>query len=528
MKETGGAAAYVGVGILALFLIFVIIKMFVGMRQGFWRQLVRTARSVAAAILSFTIASLISGGIIGAFGGMSFDEIVEKLGKFNFSITDKLGAIINCISPEALEYLLLLPAAVIIVPLVFLVLFLVINNILKIASSIIIKTFGFEKATSSPSRLGGALLAGVEAVLIFMIIVMPAASVLNIIDSSYAIVFEEKANREDAAIIEQYETGFLPFVSNPAIDFADKLGGGRIAGSFATVKVKDKRVDVRDDIVEIVHIALVEGPALKGASLGSPTAENKAAISSILDTIESSPFLSGIFVGFINGAADAIDSGIIPINFGEYSDVLDGVVGYLKGFSTEGLGRDMNTAKNLYFTLTDSGVLTAIKDGGDVMSILEQKRKEGNDVVSKIIDILRQNERTMSLMTAVTKAMISNLSTSVTVGDGSVELTYDSIKDAMQDVISVKKEDFDNVEEYKEELTSTLDTVLRDHGIELEGEIVDGIADHIDENYSDVVGKLTDEQFSDILLEYYDVYLDYTQNGVLPDGIPDDLKDYLP
>ncbi len=518
MKETGGGTAIAGVAILAVFLIIVIFKMIIGMRQGFWRQLIRTARCVAAAVLSFTVASLISGGIIGAFEGVTFDELISKLGRFDFAITDKLSAILSCFSPETFEYLLLLPAAVIVVPLVFLILFIVINNILKIVSGIIIKVLGFQKASNPTSRLGGAVLAAVEAMIIFTIIVMPASGALNIIDDAYDIVFEEEENRESEEVVEQYRTVFLPFINNPAIDFVGGLGGNALSQSFATVKIDGEKVDVRRDIMEIIHIALVEGPALKGADFNNLTVENKTAISSILESIESSPFMSNIFVGFIQGAAGAIDSGVIPLNMGEFDNVFDGVVGYLSGFSADTFGEDLDTIKELYFALSDSGILSAIKEGSqDVMSLLEQKRKDGDDVVASAIEILKSNSRTSELMTSLTKALISNISTSITVDGVQIEVTYEEVKESVSDVLAVKKEDFATEEEYKEELKGTLDKALTDNGIELEDEVVDGIADYIDENYSDYVGELTDEQFNDILLEYYDVYLDYINNGVLPD-----------
>ncbi len=524
MKEMGGVTGYAGAIIVALFLLIVLCRMISGMRQGFWRQLINSARCVAAAVLSFTIASLISGGILGAFDGMSFDELVAKLDKFNFRITDQLSAVISCISPESFEYLLLLPASVIIVPIVFLVLFIVLNNILRIASRLIINILGFQKASSSPSRLGGAVLAGVEAVLVFMILVMPASSVLGIIDESYDIIFEEQANCENEEIVEQYETTFMPFVENPAINFVGKLGASKISESFSTVKLDGERVNVRNDIMEIIHIILVEGPSLNGADFSNLSNNNKEAISSILNSVESSPFLSNILVSFVRGAAGAINSGVIPVNFGEYTDVLDGVVNYLSGIDSTTLSEDISTVKELYFELSDSGILAAVKDGENIMSQLEEKRKEGDDVFAEIVGILKENSGTSDFMTSITKALISNISTTVTVDGVEVEVTYESVKESVSEVLNVKKDNFATEEEYKEQLSATLDKALTDNGIKLEDEIIDGIADYVDENYADVSGELTDEQFNDILLEYYDVYLDYINNGTIPEDILNSIQ----
>ena len=60
----------------------------------------------------------------------------------------------------------------------------------------------------------------------------------------------------------------------------------------------------------------------------------------------------------------------------------------------------------------------------------------------------------------------------------------------------------------------------KENGIELDPEIVGGIADYIDENV-EVKDEYTDEEINDVILSYYDVYLEYQKNGTLPDGLPE-------
>ncbi len=519
MKEMGGGVAIAGIAILIVFLLIVIFKMIGGMRQGFWRQLVRTGRFIAAAIISFIIASSISGAIIGMFDENTFKDLLNTVEGYGIPITDSIRTIVTCFSPETFEYLLLLPAAVILVPLIFTLLFIVLNNILKIASAIIIKVLGFEKASTSPSRLGGAVLAGIEAVLLFIILLLPVTGVLSIIDDAYDVVFESQENQEDDAIVEQYETIFMPFTSNPAIKFMGKLGSNALSATFATVNIDGEKANVRQDIMEIIHIVLVDGPALKGADFNNLTDENKAAIDSIIDSVGDSPFLSGILVGFINGMGHAMNNGVFPIDFGEFDDVMDGVVEYLCGFSAATFGEDIHTIVNVYYAISDSGVLTDMKESdSNIMDLLEQKREAGDDVVSNIIEILKGNSRTNSLLTAMTKALISNIipeDATITVDGVEVEVSYDTVKNSVNEILTVKKED-KTEEEFKEELGNTLDEALKDNKIELEEEVIDGIVDHINENYDeiysivgDVDGELSDEQFNDILLEYYNAYFNH-------------------
>ena len=519
MKEMGGGVAIAGVAVLVLFLVIIFFKMLGGMRQGFWRQLIRTGRFIGAAIISYIIASSISSGIIGMFDESTFNDLLNQIEAGGVPISDSIRTIISCFNPETFEYLLLLPAAVIIVPFVFTLLFIVINNILKIVSAILIKILGFKKADSNPSRLGGAVLAAIEGILLFIILLLPVTGILSIVDEAYDIAFESEENREDAAIVEQYETIFLPFIDNPAIDFTQKFGSRALSETFATVKIDGEKANVRNDILEIIHIALVDGPALKGADFNNLTEENKAAIDSIIDSVGDSHFLSGILVGFINGMGNAMNSGVFPVEFGEFSDVMDGVVEYLSSFSIATFGEDLHTIVNVYYAISDSGVLAAMKDGNkDIMQLLDQKRQEGDDVLSEIIEVLKSNKRTSKLITAMTKALITNLvpeDATIEINGEQVQISYDTVKDSVSDILSVKKDDHATEEEFKEELGSTLDTALKNNSITLEPEVLDGIVDHINDNYDEIYeavgeevdGELTDEQFNNILLQYYTSYM---------------------
>lgn len=529
MAEMNSVASIIGAAILVLFLLIVIFKMIGGIRQGFWRQLIRTGRFVAAGIISFIIASGISGAIVGMFNEDTFNDLLAKVESMGVPVTDSVRTIISCFNPDTFEYLLLLPAAVILVPLAFTLLFILINTILKIVSAITINILGLKKASSSPSRLGGAVLAGVEAVLLFTILFLPVTGALSIVDDVYEVAFEAEENQDNEDIVNQYETIMVPFVENPAFKFTGSLGGNALSKAFATVKVEGEKIDARRDITEIIHIILIDGPALKGADFNNLTEENKAAIDSIINSVGDSPFLSGILVGLVQGMGNAMGSDILPVDFGEFSDVMDGVVEYLTGFSTATFSEDLHTIVNVYYAISDSGVLKAMKESdSNIMDLLEQKRKEGDDVLSRIVEILKENKRTSKLITAMTKALISNLVQNNPTIPGpngeKIEVSYDTVKDSVSDILNVNKDEYETEEKFKEELGNTLDKALEENNIKIEQEVINGIVDHINENYDEIYsvvgeveGELTDEQFNDILLQYYTSYLN-SQGNQTPGG----------
>ena len=90
MKEMNSVTAIVGVVILIVFLLIVIFKMLGGIRRGFWRQLVRTSRFIAAGVLSYVIAASISGGIIGMFNENTFNDLLLSAEEMGVPIPDAL------------------------------------------------------------------------------------------------------------------------------------------------------------------------------------------------------------------------------------------------------------------------------------------------------------------------------------------------------------------------------------------------------------------------------------------------------
>ena len=517
MKEMYTPVAIAGVAILCLFLLFIFLKMLGGMIRGGGRQLVRTCATAAAAIVSFVAAALLSNSIIGALnvetlgGAIDFiDSHIEGSGEF---IRD-LFAIVNT---EALEYIILLPAAVFVLPLLATLIFIVINLIFKLIRSIVIKVMKLKKATNNAQRLGGALLAVVEALIWITMITLPITAVTTLADDIFTEVVENE--EEGSEVSNIYNEYILPIAKNPAVSLVSNYGSETILNGIATVSINGRMTNLRGEILSMARVIIHDVAELRGVNWQCPDEADREAIDSILTALSNSPYTSQMIVGVLCAVPSAIENNLFPINFGiGYENLLNEFVHYFAGITGETLSRDLNTVKEIYFAICDSGLGDALKDGGDIMTLLQEQRREGDDTVSKIIAILKSNPRTSPMITALTEALITTLSTGET--QNGVTVSYESLKNGMTTVLSVKEENYETKEEYLDNLSGTLDTTLRDHGIELEREIVDSIAEYVDENYSHTV-ELSDEEFNDVLLHYYDAYLEYLDTGVVPDGLPD-------
>ena len=517
MKELDSPVATAAVVMLCLFLVAIIINMLSGMRRGTLRQGMRTGMTLLAAMISYGVAVIVSNSIIGGTDAQSIEDFIVFMESKIPGLGDLLRQALSSFDPEVFEYFIILPATIILVPLLATVIFLLINLILKIVRAVLNKIFGFKKAKKNSQRLGGALIGAVEAIIWVIMVTLPITGIISLADRACNQALSSEDGAENTELITTYEEIVRPFSDNPAFDFIDALGSGAMADGIATIKVNGESTNLREEIVSVVHIGLVEIPALEGADFAALTDENKESLDNIIASLDRSPFIATIVSRMIQSSSGFMNSDIIPFDKeGEGAEIFDGIMLFLEGVTEETLFEDVSTIKSVYYVISDSQIIKELEDGDtDIVALLQEKRKAGDDTVNQIVNILQGNERTAPIIKAMTQALLSSLSTEIEAPDGStITVSYDSVKNSMNDVLAVDKESYENEEEYKEALTDTLDTALRNNGIELEEEIVESIADYVDTEYSDVE-ELTDEQFNDLLLYYYDAYLEYVQDGLV-------------
>ena len=534
MKELDSVVAMVGVGVLAAFLVVIILKMFTGLRRGTGRQLVHTILTVVSAGVAVVVSVILSNGIVGSLTSDTFqglltwiDGIAPGVGS---SILDAIDKVPN---REVIEYIVLLPAALFIIPILTTVMFIIINTLFKIVYVILIKVFRLKKAKRPPQRLGGAVLAAVEGILWMMILVLPITGALSLVDDVFETALESETVSE-GELDEIYEEYLVPFTKNPAIDFLNVCGSSKISDAIATVKIDGNRVNLREEIVDVTHFVLVDVTTLLDADFKNLGENDKEAVVSVIDAFCDSEFMSSLMVGAVQTAASAIEDGTIPLEIGgDFEPVFHELIRFFRSVSHETLKADLYTIKDLYFAINDSGILTAMEDGQDIMELLQQKSQEGDDTITTIKNILQENPRTSGMVTALTKSLISTLipeDAVLTDSNGNpildangepIEISYDTVKNSVNEILTVTK-DGKTEEEFKEELGSTLDTALRENEIELEEDVIDEITEHINNNYDEIYGavgettgggELTDEQFNDILLSYYNQYMQQQQGG---------------
>jgi len=235
--------------------------------------------------------------------------------------------------------------------------------------------------------------------------------------------------------------------------------------------------------------------------------------------LADSEYFSDISAGIVRGSAKAALSGNFPLPIPAPFDTL--VNGMLEIFVTsdsQNLKGDIDTVLDVYFIIARSGVLNSFDQNTDaLLTSLTTKDGEGKTTITRVIDAINANERTKPLVTLFTKLSISVMSDQLGISEETVA-AYENVKTGLNDTLQISREGKTD-EEYVDEVAASLDTTLKENNIEVEPEIVDTMAEYIADNFT--AGEpLTDEQMNDIILNYYDAYLEYQESGTIPDEVP--------
>ena len=516
MKTLDPVVGTVGIVLLLLFLVFITLKMLGGLRRGFWKQLFRTGTTLLSAVISYITGVSLSNSIIGSLNAESFGDVIDQIATADPEAANMVAEMIAKINFELIEYLVLLPATIVLIPLLTAVVFVVLNVVLNIVRAIVTKIVGVNKAKNNSDRLGGVVLAFVEAVIWVIMVTLPLSAMFSLANAVYekatatpetgvyGVAQEEETEDSFVTLYQQY---VAPFTQNPASAFIQQMGANAIADGIATVTIDDQPTNMREEVLKVADV-VVEATKLAEADFTALTENEKDSITAIVFTLSESKIMSKVLVGTLNTIPTLVEEDVIPLDFDDtaVSGLIDSVMTFLEETSTETLEEDLGTLTEVYFGLCDSGIIAAVTNGEDVMDAF----KEGKDELLDAINALSSNERTENIVDGmydvVINAAFGNTSSKPEEGDeeakpnipgdntgnnaGVSGIGVQDIKDGITQIADITKGNKTD-DEYIAELADAIIDVAKDKlNVEIAEDMATEAAKFINENLSEEMDKL--------------------------------------
>ena len=528
LEETFSSFAAIAV---VVFLAFALWGAFQGFRRSIFRQVIHVAVTFITAVIAFNCTSAACDALLSSFTDMSSVQFVamleQKLTSTGIVLEESVKSILLSFDMDTFGYALALLINTLVAPLVFAILFGLIAFVGKIVTSVV--CFFVPKGRTTTFKLLGIAGGILEGALIAGVILLPLVGWVNIAGNAVDVVRENAPADDEGAteIVEFYDEIVLPLEKHAIFQMVGSLGGDAALEKIATIEVDGEKRDLRDELNVLVKLGY-DVSKLTKADLLALTEGDKSVIDSIIDDCDSSIVISRIVCGAVNGLADAVANGAIPVEVtDDYYAIIMEAVSILSSEKTnpQTLKTNLTTFKNVYFLLSDEGVLSvfekvegeATTTESKLTSALTNKDAEGNTVLNKVIDELDKNENTRSLIPLVGKIAISALYDSLGISEKS-EDAYEKVKEGIQDVLTTDT----SAEGAKEAITDSLTETLESIGITVsdggeEGAIsskdVEAMAEQVMEKQDEIKEKLEQENIDienisdadilNILLSYY-------------------------
>ena len=533
LTETFSSFAAIAV---VVFLAFALWGAFQGFRRSIFRQVIHVVVTFITAVIAFSLTSGACDAILESFVELTPAELVANLEQALLEngvvLTEEVKSVLISFDMSTIGYALALIINTIAAPAVFAILFGIVAVVGKVVTSVV--CFFVPKGQTLTFKILGIVGGIIEGALIAGVVLLPLVGWVNIAGGAVNVVRENSLPDDASAteVVEFYDETVLPLEKHVIFQMVGTLGGNDALEKLATIEVDGQKKDLRPEFNTLIKLSYSVSK-LSGTDFLNLEESDKRIIDSIIDDCDSSIIISRIACGVINGLADAIEEGAIPVEVTDnYHAIIMEAVSILgsEKTNTTTLKANLTTFKNIYFILSDDGVLSVFNvEGGDATTTedklteaLTKKDEYNNTVLNKVIDELDKNENTRSLIPLVGKLAVAAIYDSLGIPENAEE-AYEKVKEGIQDVLTTDTSAPDAKETIADSLAETLEGIgipVSDNGEEgtISSEAIDTMAEYVIEKQDEIKEKLESENIDienisdadilNVLLSYYTNYLE--------------------
>lgn len=407
MLAKGTVSSYIALGIAGICGVLMLLGALAGLRRGITRQTVRFLTIIVSILISFFAATGITNGVLGYFDGKTLEEAITQLaGAEALEGMDGIVlAILNGISPAAVQQILALPFALFLAPIAFMLVFIVVSALMGIVHKIVSGACGFTKRKNNAlTRLLGFVLGGLQGIIVTAVILVPVSGVLGMVgdtvaqverleDTAMASTGDEGDDTSDefdmAAILDIYDEYLRDAVESPVLKLTNTLGGELLSKQISTVKIAGKKQDVRETIPALVEIA-VDAMGLADLDINNLTQDDKDTIKGLVDKVMNQPLTSTIIVEGFRAAAGAVESGAIDLSELEapLDDIVSAAVSVYADSTVDTVKSDLTTFCEVFFIVADSDI---IKNPDDIDPIALITAPDDENLIIRVLEVIADN-----------------------------------------------------------------------------------------------------------------------------------------
>ena len=509
--SSGTVSGKISLAMLGVLVALIAGCMALGYLHGVVRKTIRLVSTGLSALIAYFACRSIYGTLLGFCEGKTFAELFSFFGLSAAyeGLPPTAHDLLACFESDVASHLVSLPVAMIMIPLAFVGLFIMIDLILTCVGICVCGILGYTMNNNTTlTRWLGVAVGFFHGFAMAAFILVPVVGLLN-----FTGTVAQSTEDPESTVVQLYEEYCKDAYESPVNRTLTKLGMDKIYAKLCGVHLEADQPTVDSRIPAQKFIAIyttIEG--FGEADLAHLTPMQKAKLYNVINLVGDDHYLADIVSGLLRGFAhsDLVENKLLSDFEDPFRSILEEWVNLFATTDAETLKGDMLVILDVFFLLSDNGVIDAFDGGNDALiDALIAKNDEGKTVIRQVVDVFGRNPRTASFVTSLGRLGITLMQKNTDIGltEDSLE-TFESLKeDVLNDVLSVREEDFagDTVA-YEAALSEALDVTLREHEIEADQQVLDSMASYIAEHHSEIE-EFNDMSLNDIILSYFDAYI---------------------
>ena len=520
-QSSGATFGTVGIFIFLFIAALMLVGALLGRKRGFLRQTVRTVTVILSLLISFLLISIVKGSVENWLSSQTSDSLISTLEGFGLDLVD-LKSVLSGISSSTVEHILAIPLYLVVVPIIFVAIFVVVSLLMGLVHLLVCKLFRFHKWNHKKllSKLSGLAIGAVQGLLVAVVCLSPFVGLASTISTAVSDMPAGEAKNE---VLKIYDENISSYTEDEGVKVVNSLGAGLIYKSLATATVGGNTHDMSTEIAGPTLKLISAVTKLTDINWQDMTEADKTTLTTLVEVAKESPYTATILADLLSTLAGGYSKGTAGVESnGLAKELVVEILAVFDGINEKELPGTLAVVRDVFFMLSDEGAIAALGDDSAdlnrISSIFTTANSNGKTLIDRLTAKLKENDRTKPLISSITSisvtAMAQNLS-----GMGGVEVdeeTYENVKEGIGEIVSIKKDDYATSEEYVSAISDSLNSTLVDNGIQLEKDVVDQMAQHVADNYGDKE-NLSDEEIDSIILSYYSAYLESQNSGTVPE-----------
>ena len=298
-------ASYLQTGMWGIVALLTVAGVFKGWRRGLFRQLVRSLTVFASYYVSLSITKTVYETATSWVTEKGAEGVISTLEGYGLSLGSFADILVK-LGADSINHVMAIPLSLLVLPLAFVLSFILLKAVLRIVHALVCGILGFRKWRNNfLTRLLGMGLGAVTGLMVAVVCLSPFVGIVN--TCSDAVAKYEASDEENEDIKKIYDEYIKPLSKNTCADTLGPLGASSIYEQITTLDVNGKTYNVPKELTDPAVRLVGVLKSFGDFDFANMNDESKAALNSLIDIINDSPYMATLFADVLDVVAREFD-----------------------------------------------------------------------------------------------------------------------------------------------------------------------------------------------------------------------------